>query len=144
MKTKLFLLLSIIALLISCADSKPEEAKIFDLKMIETIAIHDEVMPKMGKINQLLSQLETQMDSTNVDKIKPVKEDLKTGHDKMMAWMKSFGDEFSTTEINQGIQLKDEDSLKQRLEALDKSYDDAEDMRNHLQEAIQKAEALVK
>ena len=143
MKTKLFLLLSIVALLISCTDSKPEEAKLFDQKMTETIDIHDEVMPKMSKINELLSQLETQMDSTNVDKIKPVKEDLKTGHDKMMAWMKSFGDEFTKTEINKGIQIKDIDSLKQRLDAINKSYDEAEDMRNHMQEAIQKAEALV-
>ncbi|WP_445159258.1 hypothetical protein [Mesohalobacter salilacus] len=111
--------------------------------MTETIAIHDEVMPKMSKINQLLSQLETKMDSTNVEKFQPAMEDLKSGHDKMMTWMKSFGDEFSKTEINQGIQLENVDSLKQRLKALKQSHIMAEDMKAHIQKAIEEAEALV-
>jgi len=144
MKTPYFLLTILISLMISCADSTPEEAIEFDQKMEETIAIHDAVMPEMGKINKLLSQLETQIDSTNIEEFKPAIENLKNGHDKMMSWMKSFGDEFSKTEINQGIQLKDIDSLKLRLEALDKSYEQAEDMKNHIQEAIKEAEALVK
>lgn len=134
----------LVGLIISCGDSKPEEVKQFDEKMDQTIAIHDEVMPEMTKINQLIGKLEAKMDSNNIEKYKPAIKDLKTGHDKMMTWMREFGDEFSKTEINQGIQLKDMDSLKSRLKALDISYKQAEDMRNHIQEAISNAELLLK
>lgn len=144
MKISHLLVFILFGLMMSCADSTPKEVAAFDQKMDETITIHDEVMPEMSKINKLIIQLEAQKDSTNLEKYQPAIEDLKTGHDKMMSWMKSFGDEFSKTEINQGIQLKDVDSLKQRLKELEKSYKDAEAMQNHIQEAIRNAETLLK
>jgi hypothetical protein len=64
------------------------------------------------------------------------------GHDKMMNWMKAFGDDFSSAEITQGIQLKNVDSLKSRLKVLDKSYQDAVDMRDHILSALDNAESL--
>lgn len=143
MKLSHLILTAIIATTMSCADSKPEEAVLFDKKMTETIAIHDEVMPEMSKINQLITKLETQMDSTNVDEYQPAIQDLKTGHDKMMTWMKSFGDEFDRTEINQGIQLKDADSLKQRIKVLEQSYQDAIDMKTAVFEAIANAQDVL-
>lgn len=144
MKISHLLVFILFGLMMSCADSTPKEVAAFDQKMDETITIHDEVMPEMSKINKLIIQLEAQKDSTNLEKYQPAIEDLKTGHDKMMSWMKSFGDEFSKTEINQGVQLKDVDSLKQRLKELEKSYKDAEAMQNHIQEAIRNAETLLK
>lgn len=140
--TKL-ILVGLICISASCGDSQPKEADEFDQKMTKTIAIHDEVMPQMSKINLLINQLETKMDSTNVEKYQPAIKNLKAGHDKMMSWMRSFSDEFSKAEINQGIQLKDADSLKQRLKRLESSYNDAEEMKSHIQEAIKEAEALV-
>ncbi|MBS3737823.1 hypothetical protein [Mesohalobacter halotolerans] len=143
MKTTHLLLIGLITVFASCSDTQPKEAKAFDQKMTKTIAIHDEVMPEMSKINQLISQLETKMDSTNIENYQPAIDNLKSGHDKMMSWMKSFGDEFSKSEINQGIQVKNVDSLKQHLKTLDKSFQEAKDMRDHIQEAIQEAEALI-
>ncbi len=143
MKIYQLLVVALITLSTSCIGNQPKEAKAFDQKMTETIAIHDEIMPKMSKINQLLSQLETKMDSTNVENFEPAMEDLKLGHDKMMSWMKSFGDEFSKTEINQGIQIKNVDSLKQRLEVLEKSHQTAEDMNEHIKKSIEQAEKLL-
>jgi len=134
----------IIGLIVSCADSTPKEVEQFNEKMDKTIAIHDEVMPEMSKINRLMGKLNAKIDTTNIESYKSAIKDLEAGHDKMMNWMKDFGDEFSKTEINQGIQLKDEDSLKLRLEALDESFNEAEDMRNHIQEAIKNAELLLK
>ena len=134
----------IIGLIVSCADSTPKEVEQFNEKMDKTIAIHDEVMPEMSKINRLIGKLDAKMNSTNIDTYKPAIKELEAGHDKMMNWMKDFGDEFSKTEINQGIQLKDIDSLKLRLEALDESFNEAEDMRNHIQDAIKNAELLLK
>jgi hypothetical protein len=129
---------------VSCADSTPKEVEQFNEKMDKTIAIHDEVMPEMSKINRLMGKLNAKIDTTNIKTYKSAIKDLEAGHDKMMKWMKDFGDEFSKTEINQGIQLKDVDSLKLRLEALDESFNQAEDMRNHIQEAIKNAELLLK
>lgn len=143
MKFFQLLLVGLIAILTSCSDTQPKEAKAFDQKMEKTIAIHDEVMPEMSKINQLINELEAKMDSTNIDHYQPAIESLKSGHGKMMSWMKSFGDEFNKTEINQGIQVKDEDSLKQRLKALDESFNEAKAMKTHIEEAIKKAESLV-
>lgn len=138
--------LPFIALLIfsiSCSKPQPEEAKLFDQKMTETIAIHDEVMPKMSKITKLIKTLESQIDSTNTSVYKPAIIDLKTGHDKMMEWMKNFGDEFSKTEINEGIQLKDADSLSSRLKALEHSNKQALDMKRHIMIAITNAEKIL-
>ena len=129
--------------MISCADSQPKEAKLFDQKMAETIAIHDDVMPKMTKITTLITTLESKADSTNAEVYEPTILKLKTGHDKMMEWMKSFGDEFSKTEINQGIQLRNSDSLKLRLKVLEESKQEAEDMKAHVMDAISNAEALL-
>lgn len=144
MKLSPLFLTLLVCVIISCEDSKPKEVKQFNEKMDQTIAIHDEVMPEMTKINRLIGKLEAKMDTTNIDTYKPAVESLKIGHDKMMNWMKDFGDEFSKTEINQGIQSTNLDSLKSRLNALDVSYKQAEDMRNHIQEAIKNAELLLK
>jgi len=145
MKRFTLLLFALSFVIISCKsnDNQIKEAKEFNQKMEQTIAIHDEVMPKMSKINQLLSQLEVQIDSTNRMQIEPVMENLQSGHDEMMNWMKSFGDEFSKTEINQGIQLKSVDSIKQRLRTLEKSYQNAQEMKKQILGAIKKANTLL-
>lgn len=144
MRNTHFIYILIIGIVISCGDSQPKEVEIFNEKMDKTIAIHDEVMPEMTKINRLIGKLEAKMDDTNEEEFKAAINDLKSGHDKMMTWMKDFGDEFSRTEINNGIQLKDQDSLKTRLDALDESFKQAEDMRDHIQKAISSAELLLK
>lgn len=139
-----YFILTVIALMLSCAKQQPEEAKVFDEKMIETIAIHDEVMPEMSKINKLIRNLEAKKDSTNADLYEPAISDLKKGHDMMMDWMKNFGDEFSKSEINEGIKLTDPDSLKMRLDALEKSKKSAEEMKNQVKSAISNAEDILK
>lgn len=139
-----YFILPVIAFILSCAKQQPEEAKVFDEKMIETIAIHDEVMPEMSKINKLIRNLEAKKDSTNADVYEPAIKDLKKGHDMMMDWMKDFGDEFSKSEINEGIKLTDPDSLKMRLDALEKSKKSAEKMKNQVKSAISNAEDILK
>ncbi len=144
MKFIKFVFVSILAFAVGCNDPQPEEAKAFDQKMTEAIEIHDEVMPKMGKLTKLISSLEAKVDSTNAEVYKPAIRDLKKGHDMMMDWMKDFGDEFSKTEINDGIKLEDVDSLKARLKAIEISKKEAEDMKEQVMMAIENAEALLK
>jgi len=97
----------------------------------------------MTKLTSLIQKLEAKKDSTNVETVQPVIRDLKQGHDMMMEWMKDFGDEFSKTEINEGIQLSNIDSLKARLDALSKSKTAAEKMRDKIVSSMEKAETLL-
>jgi uncharacterized protein YfbU (UPF0304 family) len=136
--------LSLILVLIFSCNTPPEEAKAFDQTMTEAIQIHDDVMPEMGRISKLIKALETKVDSTNADVYKPAIRELKQGHDMMMDWMKDFGDEFSKTEINDGIQIMNVDSLKARLKAIEKSKNEAEKMKTQVMSAIENAEALLK
>jgi hypothetical protein len=143
MKLSNILFVLFIGLIFSCAESEPKEAELFNEKMKQTIAIHDEVMPKMTKITMLIQTLDKRLDSTNVESLQPAILDLKLSHDKMMTWMKNFGDDFSRTEINEGIPLKDVDSIISRLKVLDESQRSAEDMRNFLLQSIENAETLI-
>jgi formate dehydrogenase maturation protein FdhE len=143
MKPQVLLSVFIICFIFSCKEHQPKEAQEFNKKMEQTIAIHDQVMPKMSDINQLLNQLENQIDSTNRAQIESAMQKLQDSHESMMKWMKSFGDEFSKTEINQGIQTKNVDSLQLRLKALEKYNIEAKNLKKHISEAIENANALI-
>lgn len=128
----------------SCQDKKPQAAKEFDKKMEETVQIHDDVMPKMSEINGLINKLEQKQDSLAADqKIEEAKEKLQKGHDKMMNWMKDLSDTFTAQQINQGIQIKDKDSLKKALEKLEKLKSDAKDMKESVNSALKNAKQIL-
>src|SRR5690606_2798784 len=88
-------------LLISCKQEKKEDTK--STQMEEVMAIHDEVMPKMGKINTLIQELNAKIDTTEAStKYADAKKDLEAAHKFMMDWMKGFGDRFTSDEIMKG------------------------------------------
>ena len=65
--------------------------------MKEVMAIHDELMPKMGTIGELVSQLDEVMtNDASSDNYATAREDLKASHKAMMDWMKGFGDRFDS------------------------------------------------
>lgn len=140
---KKIVLLLVIGVLFSCTTEADKLSETFNLKMTEAIDVHDEVMPKMGKMSGLMKQLESQMDSLNQSAHKAAIKDLQVGHDKMMKWMKALGDDFTPNEIQDGLQTKDMDSIKLKIQAIEKSFKDAEDMKNHINNAIAKAEELL-
>lgn len=136
--------LLILLLISSCQDKTPQAAKEFDKKMEETVQIHDDVMPKMSEINGLINKLEQKKDSLVANqKIDEAKEKLKEGHDKMMTWMKDLSNSFTAQEINQGIQIKDEDSLKKALEKLEQLKSRAEDMKESVNSSIENAKEIL-
>lgn len=99
----IFSALCLFILVISC--KKEQEST----QMENVVAIHDELMPKMGTIGSLISQLDNAPDSLqNQDAIKA----LKTSHDAMMTWMQDFGKDFDTDEVMHGKALSKE---KQKL-----------------------------
>ncbi len=93
------LILSAVFMLNSCGPNLEEENK----KMREELlAVHDEVMPQMGKLksfekkaNQKLEELNTQVpvDSTEVEKFKDLAVRLNSAYEGMFVWMRQYDTE---------------------------------------------------
>jgi len=108
---KKLLIVGAIALsVVACKNKEAEpEVPAGPTQMEAVVAVHDELMPKMSEIGQLISKLESNIDSTNVDsvKVKAVM-DLKDANMSMMNWMKDFGAAFESDEIMNGAPLSEE------------------------------------
>ena len=100
-----FIILTILNL--SC--KKEQNAAKETTRMERVIAIHDEVMPKMGTIGKLISALEPKIDSSEtVTQYKVAKDNLEEAYTYMMDWMKGFGDRFDSDEILKGKALSEQ------------------------------------
>lgn len=108
-------------LLFSCAPSSKtntelsKQEHVFDSIMTQVIAVHDEVMPKMGEVNTLIKELGTKIDTTAQGiAYGKAQDDLKNGHDGMMNWMGEFSDAFQPTDAPE----TNLDSLKLKMTRL--------------------------
>ncbi|MCK0146299.1 hypothetical protein MWU78_11645 [Arenibacter sp. F26102] len=135
-KKNLILILSIlISVTYSCKEKNNEGSQ-----MKEVMAIHDELMPKMGTIGKLISQLDEEItnDESSNDHA-AAREDLKAAHKAMMDWMKGFGNRFDGDEILKAKALTDE---KQKW--LDEEETKVKALRDQINSSIKKAEDLLK
>lgn len=108
--------------------------------MKEVLAIHDEVMPKMGSISKLMGELDKKIETnTHTDDFIAAREGLKMAHKAMMDWMKGFGSRFDSDEIMKGKALTAE---KQKWLAEEKIKVNL--LREQINSSIQKAEDLLK
>lgn len=130
----IILILSLLSLwTISCKDEKETS------QMKEVLAIHDEVMPKMGTIGKLMGELDKKIEGGNhVDDFLTAREDLKLAHKAMMDWMKGFGNRFDSEEIMKGKALSAE---KQKW--LDEEETKVKSLRDQINSSIKKAENLL-
>ena len=134
-KKKLILILSVvIAFTYSCKDQNKDNSQ-----MKGVMAIHDEVMPRMGTIGKLVSQLDEKItnDESSEDYV-AAREDLKAAHKAMMDWMKGFGDRFDGDEILNGKALTEE---KQKW--LDEEEAKVKSLRDQINSSIKEAEDLL-
>jgi hypothetical protein len=93
--------------LISCKAEKKEATQATQMK--DVMAIHDEVMPKMGEMGKLVAELNAKVDTTAVGmQYDSAKKELQTAHQSMMDWMHGFGDRFDSDEILNGKELSPE------------------------------------
>ncbi|MRI01928.1 hypothetical protein GH721_15400 [Kriegella sp. EG-1] len=101
-----FILLFFAIITFSCKEKKSAETN----QISKVMAIHDEVMPKMGTIGKMVGELtELENDSTNINKeYEKARKDLQEAHKSMMDWMKGFGDRFDSDEILNGKALTEE------------------------------------
>ena len=110
-------------------------------QMEQVMAIHDEVMPKMGKIGQLRSQIQTQIDSSTArgKEAQQIALELQDAYDSMMSWMSTFGGRFSTDEIMNGGELSVE-----KQEWLNEEEQKVKVVRDKINGSITKAEDFLK
>jgi hypothetical protein len=135
MKNILFLLLTTTLL---CFTSCKKEADSSQMK--EVMAVHDEVMPKMGTLGKLVGQLKPMADSLGPQsrEAKAIK-DLQEANKAMMDWMQGFGDRFSPDEIMNGKELTEE-----KQEWLKEEEEKVKKVKVDINSSIERAEALLK
>ncbi|MGI9549914.1 MAG: hypothetical protein ACR2MT_01840 [Aurantibacter sp.] len=123
------------ALLMSCK----EEKKADTTQMKKVMAIHDEVMPKMSTLGNMVGDLSEKEDSTEIGiKYTEARKELQDAHKSMMDWMKGFGDRFDSDEILNGKELSEE-----KKKWLDEEEEKVIALKNQINESIEKAEKLL-
>ncbi|GGW46703.1 hypothetical protein [Arenibacter certesii] len=137
MKTcQLFLVLTVLTTLsYSCKEAKQDTSQ-----MKEVLAIHDEVMPKMGTIGNLISELDEEITkSDTAESYTKARQDLKDAHKSMMDWMRNFGDRFDGEEIMKGKTLTEE-----KQQWLNEEEEKVKVLRDQINSSIKNAEELLK
>ena len=102
MKKVVLLLFIFLVPFLSC---KEEE----NTQMKEVMAIHDEVMPKMGEVGSLVAELRKKIDTDQGGMAeKKAMKNLQEANTAMMDWMRGFGDRFNFEEIHNNQTLNKE------------------------------------
>lgn len=136
MKIKVILLLVLVCISSCRQGKKGSEAP---TQMEEVMMIHDEVMPKMGKLSKLVSELKEKIDTTATGKeYAAAMKDLKDSNKSMMDWMMGFGDRFNSDEILEGKELSPE-----KKEWLNEEEEKVKALKEQINSSIEKAEALL-
>jgi len=101
MKTYLPIILITVTVLVSCEDDKRDTQ---DQLLDKVMAVHDEIMPKMGDIMKYKKQLKAKIDEltaagkedneAKIIEIKEAIESLDNSHEGMMSWMREFDTDF--------------------------------------------------
>ena len=132
------ILLILITGLAACKNS--EQKTTVPTQMEEVVAVHDSLMPKMSKLSNLISELETKIDTTDTSlRYKKAQNDLEAAHKAMMDWMKDFGAKFDADEILKGKKLTEEKKM-----LLTKEQKEVEALKQQMESSISNAESLLK
>jgi hypothetical protein len=138
MKKITFLLTILLVFATACKNEKKEPKEV--TRMERVIAVHDEMMPKMGTLGSLINKLKPKVDSSAVGKqYKAAQDDLEDAYNYMMDWMKGFGERFDSDEIMKGKALS-----KEKKALLIEEEQKVNIMRNKINQSIANAEALLK
>ena len=101
MKSTISLFIIAVLFSMSCGDdNKKAKDQLYD----KVMAVHDEIMPKMGDITKYKKQLTVMIDElieagreeneARIAELKKAVEDLENSHDGMMNWMRAFDNDF--------------------------------------------------
>jgi len=127
----------ILVIFISCKEKEKKSESLTQMK--EVMAIHDEVMSKMGTISKLVAELKPKVDSTEAGmSYGNAMKDLQAAHKSMMDWMKGFGDRFTSDEILNGAAL-----TEQKQEWLNEEEEKVKALKIQINSSIENAEKLL-
>ncbi|MCR9263861.1 MAG: hypothetical protein NXH86_06860 [Flavobacteriaceae bacterium] len=108
-------------------------------QMQQVMAIHDEVMPKMGTLGKLVGELKAKVDTTEAgQKYEKAMKDLQEANMAMMDWMRGFGDRFDSDEILNGKELTEQKQLW-----LNEEEEKVEALKEQINGSIERAQALL-
>lgn len=140
MKNILVLSIVLSLCMIGCKEEKKTEAApMVSNQMKEVMAIHDEVMPKMGKVGRLVGKLKPMVDTTAQGKrYEKAMKDLQNANTSMMKWMQDFGDQFDSDEIMNGKELSEQKKLLLNVEE-----ENIKVVKQRIESSITNAEALL-
>ena len=138
MKKYILILVSLIfAISMACKEDKKVSTESTQMKTV--MAIHDEVMPKMGKIGSLVAQLREKIDTDQGGAIeKKAMEDLQDANASMMEWMQGFGNRFDSEEIMDGKAL-----IEEKKQWLNEEEEKIKIVKEKINTSIANAEALL-
>lgn len=133
-------LFAVLVMAISCKEDKKSMANPNTEQMEKVMAIHDEVMPKMGTIGKLVAELKPKVDSTEMGmEYGKAMKDLQASHQSMMDWMRGFGDRFDSDEILNGKAL-----TEQKQKWLDEEEVKVKALKEEINSSIERAETILK
>lgn len=140
MRKYILIVITLFAILaISCKEDKKVEVSEASTQMKEVMAIHDEVMPKMGEIGRLVAALRKKIDADQGNSAdKKAMEGLQDAHKSMMDWMKGIGDRFEPDEIMNGKALNEE-----KKQWLNEEEEKVKIVKEKINSSIAKAKALL-
>ena len=108
-------------------------------QMEQVMAVHDEVMPKMGTLAKYTAELKAKVDTTEMgQQYEAAMKDLQNANKSMMDWMMGFGDRFDSDEILNGKALS-----AQKQEWLNEEQEKVEALREQINTSLEKAETLL-
>ncbi|MDQ7917613.1 hypothetical protein RBU60_08505 [Mesonia sp. MT50] len=116
---KIILLFSVCAVLMSCQEETSQAKEDYDKTLKEVFAYHDEAMPKMGEIANLIATLEkkTTLETGEPDEeLLKAEQRLKQAHDHMMTWMKDFSENFPDVHTEKDLSEEEWQKEKKKLE----------------------------
>ena len=135
----------------SCGNStKSEETTVittdseqFYQLLDEVMAVHDEMMPQMGKLSELRQVLEemAEEDPMNVMEYENAIADLESAHKSMMDWMKDFGEVFPYKEDR--LEGMNEDQIKESIELMKEQQVSVNAMKDEMVSSMENARALL-
>ncbi|WP_109300366.1 hypothetical protein [Aquimarina sp. AU474] len=124
---------------ISCNQLSKEEQE-FDALMQQVIDVHDEVMPKMGEMSNLIKELEPKIDTTtNGQTYSKAQQDVKDAYDYMMTWMSNFSDTFPHDVDNEMSKEK----LSSQMKLLKEEDIKVKKLKDQINASIKNAKALL-
>ena len=116
-------------ILMACQAGKETKSEVETLKA-EVMAVHDEVMPKMGELRNIRKALLLQadsliaVDSARASLLKESAEEIAAANESMMNWMRAYNPDFEGTEEETKAYLSAEkESVTQVKKAMEGSLD---------------------